>query len=274
MAFRSHIVRPMDLSLWSNRLITIGTLLAGAAGVVLVIVSGRAIWLPVQAAGVTVAMWALTRDLDPDRDVTALAGAALAGLWALAGFAVELLPLVGLILTARLIVETTGRRPLQTDLIAMVIVASTISFTALGWVGGFGLAVALYIDNRMAEQHNNQAVIASLAAALGSSAVASLFGAFPQSVPSVMPLFAVAAGALAIVAVLREPPHPTSLVDSRKKTFLRPDRLHVGRVVVGLVLMIGVVGGGSGASALTPVVIALTLSLVSSEVERLTRVRR
>jgi hypothetical protein len=274
MAIRSHIGRAMDFSLRSNRIIALGSALAGTVGVVLVIAGDRSIWLPIQAVGVTFALWALARELDPDRDASALIAAALAGLWALAGFAVDLWPMVGLILSARLIVESTGRRPLRTDLLAMTILATVISFTALGWVGGFGLAVALYVDNRMAEEPNMEAVIAALAAGLGSAALASLLGVFSRNVPSVLPVLGIAAGALSVVAVLREPPHPISLVDSRKKTFMRPDRLHAGRVTVGLLLVLGVLVGGRHAPALIPALLALTISLVSSEVERLTRVRR
>jgi hypothetical protein len=268
MAIRSHIGRAMDFSLRSNRIIALGSALAGTVGVVLVIAGDRSIWLPIQAVGVTFALWALARELDPDRDASALIAAALAGLWALAGFAVDLWPMVGLILSARLIVESTGRRPLRTDLLAMTILATVISFTALGWVGGFGLAVALYVDNRMAEEPNMEAVVAALAA------LASLLGVFSRNVPSVLPVLGIAAGALSVVAVLREPPHPISLVDSRKKTFMRPDRLHAGRVTVGLLLVLGVLVGGRHAPALIPALLALTISLGSSEVERLTRVRR
>ena len=274
MAFRSHIARNLDFSLWSNRLITIGTLLVGIVGVVLTISSDASIWLPIQAGGATFLIWALTREMDPDRDASALIAGGLVGLWALAGFQVDLLPLVGFLLAARLIAETTGRRPLQTDLIAMVLVATATSFTALGWVGGFGLAAALYADNRMAVEHNNQAIVAGLLAALGSSAVASLFGVFPSSLLSVMPLLAIGAAGLALLAVLREPPQPTSVVDSRTKAFLRQDRLHAARAAVGLLLAIGVLVGESDSPALTPVVIALAVSLASSEAERLARARR
>ena len=274
MAFRSNIGRQMDFSLWSNRLITIGTLFVGAVGVLLVIRFDANSWLPVQAGGATFLIWAITRELDPDREASALIAAGLVGLWALSGFQVDLLPLVGLLLTARLIVETTGRRPLQTDLIAMVIVATAISFTALGWVGGFGLAAALYADNRMTAEHNNQAIVAALLAALGSSAVAFLFGVVPRSLLSAMPLLAIAAAGLALLAVLRAPPQPTSVVDARTNAFLKPDRLQVARVAVGLLLAIGVLIGQSDSPALTPVVIALAVSLASSELERLTRASR
>ena len=274
MAFRTHIARQLDFSLWPNRLIAIGTLLVGAAGVVLVISADRSIWLPVRAGGATFLIWALTRETDPDRDSTALIAAALTGLWTLAGLQVDLLPLVGLLLVARVIVETTGRRPLQTDLIAIVVVATAISFTALGWVAGFGLAVALYVDNRMTAEHNKQAFFAALLAALGSSAVATLSGVFQPGLPSVMPLLGIAAVGLALLSVLREPPQPTSVVDSHTKAFLRRDRLHIARVAIGLLLAIGVLVGESDSLALTPAMIALAASLASSETKRLTRAHR
>ena len=86
-------------------------------------------------------------------------------------------------------------------------VATVVSFTPLGWVMGFGLAVAIYVDDRMAEEPNRAALLAAPAAAVGSSVVASLSGAF-RTMPTVDPVVVAALGVLALIAVLREPLEP------------------------------------------------------------------
>jgi hypothetical protein len=153
----------------------------------------------------------------------------------------------------------------------MVIVASVVSFTALGWVFGFGLAIAIYLDDRMAEFHKGQATVAAIGAAVGASLVATLTDAFPQSLPEIRPSLTLALGILALLAVLREPLDPVSLVDSRKKTPLRKDRLHVARTLIGLLAFFGSLVGAGEITAEVTVALTLALALGSDELERIQR---
>lgn len=248
--------------------------MAAAAAGVIALTAGRTLWLPILAAGATFLTWSLGRELDPDHEATALLAAIPAGALVLVGFEVSILVTVTVLMSARLLVESTGRRPLPTDLIGMMVLASVVSFTPLGWVAGFGLAVAIYLDDRMAEEHNSQAVIAAIGAALGSSLVATLTGAFPQALPAIRPPLTLALGLLALIAVVREPLDPVSLVDSRKKTPLRRDRLHVARTMVGLLAFFGSLIGGGDISAEMTVALTLALALGSEGLERLRRLRR
>lgn len=273
MRFRSHLGRGVDLGLWSNRTIAALTVLALIAGLVVAFVSDVSIWLPAAAATVTFLAWALTRELDPDQDITALMAAVLAGAWVLAGFEVALLALGGMILVGRLLLESTGRRPLLADLAAVAVAATAISFTPAGWVTGFGIAVAIYVDDRMASEHNSQAIVVAMSAAIGASAVATLTDAFPQTLPEIQPVLVIPLGLLALITVAREPPEPTTQVDSRRKTFLSPARLHAARIAIALVLFAAALVSGESGPALIPATIALTLSLISSEVERVRRLR-
>ncbi|MEX1126371.1 MAG: hypothetical protein WEE53_11975 [Acidimicrobiia bacterium] len=274
MAFRSHVTRPLDPRSPSNIAISGLTLLAGGVGGVIALTADQTLWLPILTAGATFSAWALGRELDPDHEMTGLLAAIPAGVLVLLGFDVSILVTATVLMSARLLVESTGRRPLPTDLAAMVVLAGVVSFTALGWVVGFGLAVAIYLDDRMAVEHSNQAVIAAIGAAVGASLVATLTGAFPQSLPAIRPPLTLALGILALLAVVREPVDPISLVDSRKKTSLRRDRLHVARTVVGLLAFLGVLIGGGGISAAVTVALTLALALGSEELERLRRLRR
>jgi hypothetical protein len=176
-------------------------------------------------------------------------------------------------LASRIVVETTGRRPLVGDLVAMVVLVAAISFTLLGWVMGFGLAVALYVDDRLAEEHTRQALLAALAGAVASTAVVTLSGAVPESPPEVRPFLAAMVGVLALAAVGREPVDPVTFVDSRHKRFLRRDRVHAGRALSGLLIFVGALVTGDDAPAVVPMALALAVALVSSELERWRRRR-
>jgi len=274
MAFRSHLTRPLEPRAPSNVAISALTLIAAAAGGVIALIADRTLLLPILAAGATFLSWALGRELDPDHETTGLLAAIPAGVLVLLGFDISILVTVTALMSARLLVESTGRRPLPTDLAGMVVLASAVSFTSLGWVFGFGLAIAIYLDDRMAEEQSNRAVVAAIGAAVGASLVATLTDAFPRALPEIRPPLTLALGLLALFAVLREPLDPISLVDSRKKTPLRRDRLHVARTMVGLIAFFGSLLGGRAVSAEVTVALTLAMALGSEEVERLRRRRR
>jgi hypothetical protein len=273
MVFRSHLTRGMDPANYWNRAILILAPMFGAGGVVVGLAREGSAWPGVEAAGAAFALWALTRELDPDRQSTALIAALAAGSWALAGFQVELLAMGGFVVMARILSETTGRRPLTTDLVVVAIAATAISFTPLGFATAFGIAVAIWVDERKAEEHNRQHIWMAPITAAGATVVASLTGTFSGGLPDLQPPLILAYVALALVAVVREPPQPTTLVDSRRKTFLRQDRVHAARAAVALVIVVGALISGPDALALAPLAAALALALGSSEVERRARPR-
>lgn len=272
VAIRSHLVRPLDLTSPWNRAILALTAGAVGGGLYLSAVHDRPALLSVEAGGTTFLAWALSRELDPDRQVTALMVAVVGGVWALIGMETAILPFAALLLVARIMVETTGRRPLPTDLGAMALAATLVSFTRLGWIMGFGIAIALYVDDRLADAPSRPGMLAALGAAVGSSVMASLTDVFPRDLLEVRPLLVVALGLLALVAVLRDPVDPVSFVDSRNKRFLRKDRLHAGRAVTALLVVVGALVTGEAAVAVIPMAIVVATALASSEVERLRRV--
>ena len=271
--FRSHVLRPIDPESPWNRGVLALSAVAGTVGVYLTLFQDAAPLLAIEAAGTAFLSWALARELDPDRQVPALVLAVIGGGWVLLGYASAILPFAALLMAARLVVETTGRRPFPTDLSGLAVIATVVSFSPLGWVMGFGLAVAIYVDDRMAEESNRAALFAALAAAIGSSVVASLSGTFPRTVPTVDPLVTAALGVLALIAVLREPLDPVSFVDSRTKKFLRRDRLQAGRALTAIVVFFGVIVSGAQAPAVVPMALVVAVALTSTEVERLQRAR-
>ncbi len=272
MALRSHLGRPMDMSLPSNRLIVGLTLVAAAAAGVVVWDGGTTTTFlaPLYAF----ATWAFLREVDPDHDSTAIAGAFVAALWVLAGFDPSAWLFVGaLAVASRLVSNSTGRRPLPGDLIVLTLGAAVISFTAIGWVAGFALALAIYIFDRMDEEHRPARIISSAAAALAASGVATASGVFGEQLPDIDPPMVIAVGGLALLAFLREPEPPTSLVDAQRKTPLVPSRLHVSRGLAGLAVFAATLLSGSDADSMAVPAVALGMMLVSNELERIKRRR-
>jgi hypothetical protein len=265
--FRSHIGRPIDLSLRSNQLIAALTLLVAVAGVVLWW-SGESsdAWLaPIH----TFIFWALVRELDPDRHWTALLAAALAGVWVLLGYEmVGAFALGGLLLAGRLVLNPVGLRPLNTDLAAMAIAATVVSFTPAGWVAGSGIAVALYIDARFAGETRRAPLFAAVGAALGASVLATVTDALPQNIPAVNPLIVSVLGLMALVIVIRDPLPVLSTVDHSTEKLMDTGRLHATRVLVVVLVFIASVLAGESATALIPIVITIALVLISEEVKR------
>ena len=265
------MLRPIDPENPWNRTVLVLSLVVGLVGAYLTFFQDGAPLLAFAAGGTGFLSWALARELDPDRQVPALVVSVIGGALALVGQATAILPFTALLMAARLVVETTGRRPLPTDLAGLAVLATIVSFTPLGWVMGFGLAVAIYVDDRMAEESNRTALFAALGAAIGSSVMASLSMAFPRTLPTIDPLVTAALGVLALIAVLREPLEPVSFVDRRTKKFLRRDRLQAGRALAGVLVFFGAVVSGAMAPAVAPMALVVASALASTEVERLQR---
>lgn len=266
--FRSHIGRPIDLSLRSNQLI--------AALTLLVAVAGAALWWGGESPDAWLApihtfiFWALVRELDPDRHWTALLAAVAAGAWVLLGYdIVSAFALGGLLMAGRLVLNPVGLRPLNTDLAAMAVAATVIAFTPAGWVAGSGIAVALYIDARFARETRRAPLFAAIGAALGASVVATLTDALPQNIPAVNPLLVSVLGLMALIVVVRDPLPVLSTVDHSAEKMMDTGRLHATRVLIVILVFVASVLAGGGATALIPIVITIALVLISEEVKRL-----
>lgn len=270
MAFRSHVSRPLDMGLWSNRLIVGLTVVAAiAAGAAMVSGGITDVW----SAPIHVFLtWALVREVDPDHDWTAWSAAIFAGIWVLVGQeVVSVMAVLALMVAARVLLNSTGRRPLISDLVGLTVLASAAAYTPAGWIAGFGVALAIYIDDRLSDKHRTASIVAAAAAALGASAVATLTNALPETLPEVRPLLSVIVGVIALVAIVREPVEPVSLTDSRARRLLEGRRLHASRSLVGVLLFLGALLMGPAATGLVPALVGYSLALVSGEWDRRSR---
>lgn len=270
MDFRSHLVRPIDVRSPSNLTIAILTLITGGVAVVR--------WLGSEPAGIVFApiyvflIWALIREIDPDHNWSALVGAALTAAWALTGSTLApALAIVGLMVAARIVTSTTGRRPLPLDLVAVSVLGIAIGFTVEGWAAGFGIALAIYLDDRFGKESRLMAVGAAAVTAIGTTVVASLTSAFPERLPNIDQVMAIAAGLAALLLLIREPAHPITQVDARHAAFIDRARLHSCRTMVGILVFLMTVLTGVDAEGMLIVVLALVLTIVSNEIELLRR---
>lgn len=272
MELRTRLGRDMDLGLWSNRLaiaITAGS--AIVAGIrVLAGEDARMLLTPALVFG----LWALMREIDPDTEWTAIAASAVGAAWGVAGQSVDTwVATFALMFAARLAVNTTGSRPYTSDLIAVGVFAVAVSANIWGWVAGFGVAVAIYVDNRMAKEHKTNGVVMSAVTALGASVVATAARVFPQETPEFQPGIVVVAGLLALVMLGRDPAEPRSVVDGASKHPIVHTRLHAGRSLVAVNVFAAALLAGAAAVAALPWIVCLALAVVSSEAERLHRRR-
>lgn len=270
MPIRSHLGRPIEPRRGSNLLMIVIVLLTGAVAVALWLAGNPAelvFFGPAQAF----VIWALMREIDPDHEWTALVAAVAGGAWVLAGGEyVSVLAIAVLMLAARLVTESTGRRPLVIDLVAMAL-GALVGFTVEGWVAAFGLAIALYLDDRFAAESRRLQIGVSALTAAGATIVATLAGAFPETIPNIVPWAAVASGLVALLLVARDPTEPISQVDARHKAFISKERLHSSRTLIGVLIFGMSLLTGDEVVGLIPVLAALFLAIVSNEMERARR---
>jgi len=270
MDFRSHFGRRIDFRHRSNAVAAAIVISTGVAAVVL--------WMSGTPANVLLApvyaflIWALLREIDPDHQLSAVAGAVFAGAWVLGGMS---LPTVwatgGLIVAARITTSTTGRRLLPIDLAAVTVFGIAIGFTVEGWVAGFGIALALYLDDRFRGENRLPAVAASAFTAIGTTVVATAAGAFPDTIPEVIQYLAIIAGVAALALLIRDPALPTSRVDARHAAFIDQARLHASRSVTGVLVFMMTILTGAASKGLVLVIAVLWIAVLSNEIELIRR---
>lgn len=220
----------------------------------------------------TFVIWALVREIDPDHHWTALAAATLTAVWALTGGTVaSALAVAGLMLAARIVTSTTGRRLLPLDLAFASAFGIAIGFSVEGWMAGFGIALAIYRDDRFTDESRPMAVGASAATAIGTTIVATLVNAFPERLPDIDQGMAIAAGLAALALIAREPAAPISQVDARHAAFIYKPRLYVSRAIVGILAFLMTLFTGADAIGMIVVVAAMLLVFVSNEIELIRR---
>jgi hypothetical protein len=216
--------------------------------------------------------WALMREIDPDHPWSAiLAGGLAAGSVLVGGDVLSGWAAAGLMVATRIVTSTTGRRPLGTDLAVVAAFGIGIAFTVEGWLAGFSIGLALYIDDRFRRENRMAAIAAAVITAVGATIVATLNSAFPERFPEVIQFLAVTAGIVGLILLIREPAIPISQVDASHAAFIGQDRLHVSRALAGVVVFLMTLLAGVDGFEVGALLVALALAVVSNEVELLRR---
>ena len=158
----SSLGRPLDRAYTSNRGIAAFSGMAFAAAIVIEVLRGRPILSALVfglVAGVTVFLaWALTRELDPDHDVSAFLGAALALVAVWAAYPPGLLALFLTLLLLRVVSRSTGMASRPSDSAVIALLAAFLTWVG-AWYMGVAAALAFLLDARLPPPHRPQAYV-------------------------------------------------------------------------------------------------------------------
>jgi hypothetical protein len=266
MGFRSHVARSFDWRAPSNvAVFAIGSISLAIAAVM--VVTGRPLallWAPIQ----TFVLWAWLREVDPDHGWTAVASAVVGAVWVLSGQPiVSAAATLGLMVASRVVVRSTGRRPLTTDIIGMTAIAVGVGYTTAGWIGGLALAIALFLDDRLDDRARGLMRASALIAAMGVTVTAAIFDVLPKrpigySVPIML-----GASVVGLLLIAR-PVTPSSLVDARHKSPLDMRRLRLARALAAVSLVAVALLLDDHAADAWPWVVALSFAVMSNEITR------
>lgn len=205
-------------------------------------------------------VWMLIRELGPDGQKAALAGAAVAGLAVVYTGDTELAALAGLALASRVLTRSTGRVPLITDIVAIGVFAGVFARTPLAWTAGLAVAAAVALDTGLPRPAPDRYVW--LAAAIGVSVTVTAVISGAVYLNWMRPyLLTLSAGVVAWVVLLRSPSTPRTL-DDHGREFV-PTRIRSARLLaLGAVTLGTLVGGAAFATGSWPLWVGLAFAAV------------
>lgn len=245
----THVGRPFDLSLGSNRFAFIAPTVAGLVMLALDPSDQRR---AVSTALATFAAWAIARELDPDRPRSAAAAAVLTPLVAVLIGSPAPAPLFVAMLILRVVTRSTGLAPKTTDMAVLTLGAVLVADTAWGWAAGIVFAFAIVRDAALPGDPPSNAGLWGLLLAVGSTLRVSVAGELGTWTSPDLTTTAVLVLGLAGAVVLLEPRPVLSLTDWTRQS-LEPQRL---REATTFGLAVGVlaftVAGAPGIVAVAP----------------------
>lgn len=201
--------------------------------------------------------WALAREIDPDRPNSAVLSGALTGTTiALLGPSL-LLPVVLVLVVARLLHRSTGLPPTLFDLLALIGVAYIGGTSTVGWACGMTLAFAVARDHRLPSPAPRIQLLAAFLTAGAASASAAISGVstnweLPDTGAMVVMGIGILAGfSLRIYAPTALADHTQGPLEVRRLQSARRGVLFTG-------LLAFATAGGAAVAALSPLWAALT----------------
>lgn len=231
MRLTPAMTRPFDLRYLSNRLVLLGTPASGVvAGAVTLLRTGsiaEAASVGFWVGGSFFVAWAVARELDPDRPVTAVIAACVAP-WAIVVARPDLLASAVVLLVARAVAGTTGRWMRWADVVLFTAVggSSLVDDAAVGPLG-VGVLAMLLVAARFSESRTQPAVIAVLFAIGTGLAVAGAPGGVTMSTEGRVIL--VAGGVVGLLGSLR--PSRVDAATDRRGGSVSASRVRAARFV-------------------------------------------
>lgn len=256
--------RIIDLRYPSNRLAVLVTMAAGSVGLA---AGEQRISAATSMAGAAFLGWAIAREIDPDRPITASIVAPVAAVVAWIDLEQGHAPVVGALyltlVAARILVRTTGRPPTNLDLIVQLGIVGWLSAVSIAWIAGVALAVAVVLDTRVDPPAPPVNLWWGALLGVVSSLAAGVLWAPPNWVaPATREWVPMVIGLTGSVFLLR-PEIPRSMPDHGSGP-INPRRLVAGRItVVTTAVLTAVIGGASGVAALSPAWAALAVAGVA-----------
>lgn len=255
------LARPLDLTLPSNRFALFAPGVVVAAATLVLVVAGAD--LGVAAGGglrygvATFLVWAIARELDPDRP-RAARNAVFAYVPAMFLGPPELAAVVALLLAARVTLRSTGSWPTVVDLGVLAALAGVAATSAPGFATGLAVAWAVLDDGRLpdpAPQPRTWIATAAIAAAVLSTSV--LTGAFLTGWRAPRLVEVVWVGVVVLAVVVRPRPADLSSPTDRGGA-LCITRLGRARLLTAAALALALLWAGADAiPALAPAAAAL-----------------
>jgi hypothetical protein len=250
----THLGRIIDPRIPSNLFAIVATLVAAGVAFLVGGTSPEPEWGGPMAVGLaTFLSWALGRELDPDRLITANIAAVAGGFVAFGHPSAAPGALYLLLVAARILVRTTGRSPLWTDLAVNLAIAAWLAQSAAGWMAGMALAYAVARDAGLRDPAPSSRLWWGGATAVLVTAVASLAGALGGWEPPSTAVSALAAAGVLGAAFLIGPDEPASMADLTAAP-LDGRRLQESRIIVlAAAALTALIAGDEGMRALAPV---------------------
>ena len=249
----THLGRTVDPRLASNRFALLAPI---GAGLILFGLDTGDLRRAVAGALATFAAWAIARELDPDRTVSATIAAVLAPVsTAFLGAPAPAALFVAMIML-RIVTRTTGLPLKTTDLAVVTVGAAFVADTPWGWAAGILLAFAIVRDAALPGTPPSIAGVWGGLLAVGVTArVALAEGLSTWKVPDSVELVVLGLGLAGAVVTLRPIPY-LSLTDWTR-AHLEPQRMQeAARFGILAGVLAAVASGSPGIVATAPLLLA------------------
>lgn len=252
------LARPIDLTVPSNRLVVFASGTVAVVGTLVLWLVDAELGLAAAAGrgvrfGVgTFLAWAIARELDPDRPLSAR-NAVLAYLPALVLGVPALAAAAALLFAARVTLRSSGAAPTVVDLVVLVVLAGVAATSGSGFVAGLALAWAVFEDGRLptpAPQPRTQLAAAAVAAAALTVSVVTGSFVTPWRAPGLPEVVWIALVVLAVV--VRPRPLDVSSPDDRRGPMSATRLVRARRIVLAALALALLWAGADAVPALAP----------------------